>query len=141
DGMRGALMQGKGALLAKKGGKVTIRSFDDRGGERDLGLAVDGRQSPLIDTLHRLLWLQKHRTADVPKFLRECGADLGAGRLVAQALGGKPLRAEPTMGAQKDERTAEQRAIDTFLASYQDIVRVASDGPLFSRAESSKERA
>jgi hypothetical protein len=47
---------------------------------------------------------------------------------------GKPLRAEPTPGAQKDERADEQKAIDTFLASFQDITRSVSAGPLFEQA-------
>ncbi len=138
DGMKGALMQGKRALLAKKGSKITLRTFEDRGAERDLGLPEDGRTPPLVDVLHRLLYLQKHRPAEVPKFLSTCGADLGEVRLLAQALGGRPLRAEPTPGAQKDERSAEQRAVDTLLASYQDISRSQSAGPLFDQVGRSK---
>ena len=133
DGMRGALTTGAKALLAKKGSKVSLRSFEDRGKERDLGLMDDGKVPPLVDVLHRLLWLQKNRPADVPKFLKESQADLESVRLLAQALGGRPLRAEPRPGAQKDERTSEQRAIDTFLASFQDLSRTKSVGPLFER--------
>ncbi len=43
--------------------------------------------------------------------------------MLCEALGGRALRAEPRPGAQKDERTPEQRAIDTFLASFQDLSR------------------
>src|SRR5207249_4827049 len=41
DGIKGALTQGRRALLAKKGSKVSLRSFEDRGGSSDLGL-LDG---------------------------------------------------------------------------------------------------
>lgn len=138
DGMKGALMAGKRALLAKKGAKVSLRGFEDRGGERELGLPLDGKAPPLVDVLHRLLWLQKHRSADVGRFVEESRADMGAVRLLAQALGGRPLRAEPVPGAQKDERTGEQRAVDTLLASFQDLTRAASAGPLFDRATRGK---
>ncbi|OLE63410.1 MAG: hypothetical protein AUI36_09955 [Cyanobacteria bacterium 13_1_40CM_2_61_4] len=133
DGMRGALTTGAKALLTKKGSKVALRSFEDRGKERDLGLLDDARIPPLIDVLHRLLWLQKNRPAEIPKFLKESQADLESVRLLAHALGGRPLRAEPSPGTQKDDRTTEQRAIDTFLASFQDLSRGTSFGPLFER--------
>jgi putative DNA methylase len=129
DGMRGALMAGNKAVLGKKGNKVLLRSFEDRGKERGLGLMDDGKMPPLVDVLHRLLWLQKNRPGDIGKFVNESKADLASVRLLAQALGGRPLRSEPRPGAQKDERTSEQRAIDTFLASFGDIARGA--GPLF----------
>jgi putative DNA methylase len=125
DGMKGALMQGKSALLAKKGSKVSIHSFAERGSHSELGLYSDGKPASLIDVLHRLLWLQKNRSSEVASFVKECKADLEAVRLLAQALGGRPLRAEPTPGAQKDTRTEEQRAIDTLLATMQDLGRAA----------------
>lgn len=134
DGMRGALTTGAKALLAKKGSKISLRSFEERGNERGLGVMENGKAAPLVDVLHRLLWLQKNRPADIPKFLNESQADLSSVRLLAQALGGRPLRAEPRPGAQKDERTSEQRAIDTFLASFQDVARGRSSGPLFESA-------
>lgn len=127
DGMRGALMQGRKALLAKKSSKVQLRGFEERGKESGLGEPEDGVVPPLIDVLHRLLWLQTQRPSEVEKFVKASRADMGSVRLLAQALGGKPLRAEPRPGAQVDERTSEQRAIDTFLASYRDPARAASD--------------
>lgn len=135
DGMKGALMQGKHALLAKKGSKVSIHSFVERGAYAELGLFLDGKPAPLIDVLHRLLWLQKNLSSEVAPFVKECGADLEAVRLLAQALGGRPLRAEPTPGAQKDTRTEEQRAIDTLLATMQDLGRAAkTQEPLMEHA-------
>lgn len=135
DGMKGALMQGKSALLAKKGSKVNIHSFSERGANSELGLYADGHPAPLIDVLHRLLWLQKNRSSEVSTFVKECKADLEAVRLLAQALGGRPLRAEPTPGAQKDTRTEEQRAIDTLLATMQDLGRTAkTQEPLMEHA-------
>ena len=135
DGMKGALMQGKSALLAKKGSKVNIHSFSERGANSELGLYTDGHPAPLIDVLHRLLWLQKNRSSEVSTFVKECKADLEAVRLLAQALGGRPLRAEPTPGAQKDTRTEEQRAIDTLLATMQDLGRTAkTQEPLMEHA-------
>jgi putative DNA methylase len=136
DGLKGALTQGRKALLVKKGSKVRLRDFEDRGAEKSLGLhSEEGRPPPLIDVLHRLLWLQKNKSADIPSFLSDSKADLATLRLLAQALGGRPLRAEPKPGAQRDERTAEQRAVDTFLASFQDLSRAAranpGHGPLF----------
>ena len=135
DGMKGALMQGKHAILAKKGSKVSIHSFVERGANSELGLYADGKAAPLIDVLHRLLWLQKNRSTEVASFVKECKADLEAVRLLAQALGGRPLRAEPTPGAQKDTRTEEQRAIDTLLATMQDLGRAAkTQEPLMEHA-------
>lgn len=133
DGIKGALMQGKSALLAKKGSKITIRGYAERGSESSLGLPEDGNPPPLVDVLHRLLWLQKHRPSEIPGFVHESKADLESVRLLAQALGGRPLRAEPRPGAQRDERTEEQRTIDTFMASFKDLRRPGSLGPLFER--------
>lgn len=141
DGIRGALMQGKGSLLLKKGSKVAIRGYVERGEHAALGLLVDGKAPPLIDVLHRLLWLQRNRPSEIAAFLGESRADLEAVRLLAQALGGRPLRAEPRPGAQKDERTEEQRAIDTFLASFQDLTRHSTLGPLFDRRGSATEES
>ncbi len=138
-GARGALTGGAHALLGKKGSKITLRGFEERGDAASLGLPRDGKPAPVVDVLHRLLWLQKHRAAEAPAFLQESGADVDAVRLLAQALGGRPLRAEPTPGAQRDERTAEQRAIDTLLASFGDLTRNAPAGPLFEAAARRRE--
>ncbi len=131
DGIKGALMKGKRALLSKSGSKVSLRTFEERGADPDLGLSDLGGAAPLIDVLHRLLWLQRNRPAEIGAFLQQSKADLNQVKLLAQALGGKPLRAEPRPGAQRDERTSEQRAIDTLLASFENVTRKATDGPLF----------
>lgn len=118
-----ALTRGGDALVEKKGSKVRLRTFEERGDLDDLGLPTPERpKAPLIDVLHRLLWLVEHDNSLIQEFLGQALPDKYLLRVVAQSLQGKALASEPTPGAMLDERTPEQRAIQTLLASWRRIV-------------------
>lgn len=118
-----ALARGRLGLVEKKGSKVRLKDYTERGAEPSLGLPDDGgRRAPSIDVLHRLLWLVENDQARLSDFLAQSMPDKYLLRLTAQTLGGKALASEPTPGAVRDERTTEQRAIDSLLAGWRRIV-------------------
>jgi putative DNA methylase len=118
----GGLTSGRNPLVEKKKDKVRLRDYRERGEDEDMGLPHNGAKAPLIDVLHRLLWLAEHAPLEVPQFLTLAQPDAAQLRLVAQALAGRALAAEPTPGAMRDTRSAEQGAIDRLLAAWKRVV-------------------
>jgi putative DNA methylase len=114
-----SVLRGRDALLKQEKGKVKFRDFEDRGSTDGLGEPDDGDPSPrpLIDVLHRLLWLSQHQAADVRDFLRRSRADEARLRTVAQALSGEALSKK---GAGTSGR--EQAAIASVLGAWQRLV-------------------
>lgn len=118
-----ALTRGKASLIEKKGAKVRLRDYSERGESSSLGLpTVEGVPAPLVDVLHRLLWLVEHDHSRISDLLAEAKFDKYLLRLSAQTLSGRALAGEPTPGAVRDERTPEQRAIDSLLAGWRRII-------------------
>ncbi|MBK9940842.1 MAG: DUF1156 domain-containing protein [Kouleothrix sp.] len=120
DGPR-ALTSGPNPLIKKTKTTIDWRDYRSRGANEHLGL-FNGQEPPLIDILQRLLWLNDNHPADIPKFLMEARPDVARLKLVAEALGGKGLAAEPTPGAVRDERTEEQKAIGRLLPAWRRVV-------------------
>jgi len=116
------LTWGSNPLVEKKKDKVRLRDYRSRGEDEDLGLPCNGARAPLVDVLHRLLWLAEHAPLEVPQFLVQARPDAAQLRLVAQALAGRALAAEPTPGAMRNTRTPEQGAIDRLLAAWKRVV-------------------
>lgn len=114
-----SLMRGRSALAQQEKGKVKLRDFEQRGGVDRLGEPDEDDPSPrpLIDVLHRLLWLSQHHTADVRDFLRRSQVDASRLRTVAQALSGEAL-AKKGFGTS----SREQAAIASVLGSWQRLV-------------------
>ena len=111
------------ALVEKAGGKFRVRSFEERGGDDALGIGGDGRPAPLIDVVHRLLWLLDHRPAQVREFLKAARPSPEQLRLVTQALCAPVLgRAEAPDAAP----TAELRALAKLNANWRGIVEGAA---------------
>jgi len=114
-----SLLRGRKALLQQEKGKVKFRDFEQRGAVEGLGEPDEDDPSPrpLIDVLHRLLWLSQHHTADVQDFLRRSQVDATRLRTVAQALSGEAL-------ARKGFGTSsrEQAAIASVLGSWGRLV-------------------
>jgi putative DNA methylase len=117
-GPRG-LVKGVRALLAQDKGRVQFRDYRQRGSNQALGRAVDGQVGvPLIDVLHRALWLAEEQPLDLRDFLGSAGAEPDQLRLVAQALSGGALSRKgvgTTLG--------EQSAIQSLLASWKRLVQ------------------
>ena len=89
----------------------------------------------LIDILHRLLWLAEHKPSEINNYLALAQPDGNKLKLVAQSLAGRALTGNvtpsPIAEGEKGEnnesletinsnvtKSAEQRAIDTLLASW-----------------------
>lgn len=122
DGASG-ITDGKQALVQKTKNKVQLRDYQDRGMDEDLGKGASAAKLPsLIDILHRMLWLAEHKPSDISNFLSVSQPDATQLRLVAQALAGRALT--PNSGDSEGgmQRTREQSAIDTFLASWKRLV-------------------
>ena len=73
-------------IRGKGGGKFRVRTFEERGDDERLGVGEDGRPAPLVDLVHRLLWLLDHQPAALPEFLREARPNPEQLRVVTQAL-------------------------------------------------------
>ena len=113
----GSISDGKRQLAKVTKSKVAVLDFAERGKESSLGIPANGVNAPLIDVLHRLLWLMQNDRAQVPVFLDEALVDQGRLRLLANALKGRALA-----GLGGTERTDEQKAIDRLLAQWGRVV-------------------
>jgi putative DNA methylase len=133
DGQRG-LSSGSRALVEKKKAKYRLRDFTERGDDEKLGLpdAQAGMPAPLIDVLHRVLWLMENEPRTLGKFLEETRPDRERLRLVAQALAGAGLKgkSEEATKAVVATTTAEQAALGKLLANWRTLIE-SSATPLF----------
>ncbi|MCZ7543291.1 MAG: hypothetical protein M5R40_07005 [Anaerolineae bacterium] len=122
----GGLTWGRNALVEKDRDKVSLCDYHDRGDDETLGLQGEGGvRAPLIDVLHRLLWLVENAPSEVPTFLVQARPDAAQLRLVAQALAGRALTGSPAPGGTGrlgEARTREQGAIDRLLAAWRRVV-------------------
>jgi putative DNA methylase len=127
DGPTG-LSTGSTALVEKKKGKYRARDYTERGDNDKLGLPDDnGQPAPLIDVLHRLLWLMENSPRKIADFLDESGADRERLRVLAQALAGAALSGKSEEDAEKLVGTtpAERAAIAKLLANWRSLVENA----------------
>jgi putative DNA methylase len=145
DGPKG-LSTGRHALVEKKKGKYRLRDFTERGADEKLGLP-DGQAGslshpPLIDALHRILWLVENQPRALNKFLDEARPDRERLRLVAQALAGTALEGG-SVREWKSERAGghttatEQAALKKLLANWKALIERTSM-PLFDRTNRSE---
>jgi len=127
----GGLTDGKLALIQKTKNQVQLRDYSDRGADPELGIQKTekqqsfnikpdaiGKTPTMIDVLHRLLWLTEHKPQDIPEYLSLAQPEANQLRLVAQSLAGRALTPETGQETLNTNRTAEQQAIDTLLASW-----------------------
>jgi putative DNA methylase len=131
DGPRG-LSVGKRALVEKRKGKYRLRDFTERGDDEQLGMPDDeGTVAPLIDVLHRVLWLVENELPNLPRFFDEAAPHRERLRLVAQALAGTALKGgEKADGKAPLITTPEEQAVVAKLtANWRTLVdRQIADG-------------
>jgi len=124
-GPRG-LIKGARSLLAQETGKVQLRDYKQRGSNDAVGRSLDGAIAPpLIDVLHRALWLAEERPSDLRDFLSSTGVEANQLRLVAQALSGGAL-SRKGIGT----TPGEQSALQSLLASWKRLVEESLAGAL-----------
>lgn len=115
----GGLSEGRQRLVALEKSTATVLDFARRGPEPELGQGVDGQPAPLIDVLHRLVWLHENDRMQTGDFLRTTKPDLDRLRLLAHALKGR------TLADGSDTRTEEQKALDRLLVQWPRVVEGA----------------
>ncbi|MBN1458567.1 MAG: DUF1156 domain-containing protein, partial [Armatimonadetes bacterium] len=120
DGL-GSLTYGGHAVLEKKKGKYGLLDYAERGSDDKLGLpdARTGETAPVVDALHRLLWLVEHRQGKVAEFLREAQPNREQMRLVAQALAGPALKGGELLPVSP---SGEVGALSRLLANWRAVV-------------------
>jgi putative DNA methylase len=131
----GGLSSGSRALVEKKKGKYRLRDYTERGADDRLGLSEnDGAPAPLVDALHRILWLVEHEPRNLTKFLDEARPDRERLRLVAQALAGAGLKGKSEEEARLLVTTtaSEQAALGKLLANWRALIE-APAMPLYDR--------
>ena len=107
------------SLVEKDGGDVRVRTFAERGGHDALGLPTDGRPAPLVDALHRTLWLMDNRPAELSTWFKLARPNQEQLRLVAQALSGPVLTARRTVETGLAEETS---ALHKLTANWRGVV-------------------
>ena len=110
-------------LVEKAGSKFRVRNFEERGEDAALGLNVDGRSAPLVDVLHRLLWLLAERPAAASEYLDTARPNTELLRLVAQALAAPILERAQAPDASP---TPELGALARLNANWRVIVEGAT---------------
>jgi putative DNA methylase len=129
DGVHG-LSSGSRQLVEKKKTKYRLLDYSERGDDAKLGaLTEEGQSAPLIDALHRLLWLMERHPSEITEFLIETRPNIEQLRLVAQALAGPALK-----GGELGEVTSgsELAALTKLTANWRSVVE--AEGPLFQAA-------
>lgn len=124
DGQNG-LSTGSRALVEKKKGKYRLRDFAERGDDEKLGMPKDaGKASPLIDVLHRILWLVENEPRSLNTFLDEAQPDRERLRLVAQTLAGTALAGSNNDGTEHTPATTpeEAAALKKLVANWKALI-------------------
>jgi len=124
DGQNG-LSSGSRALVEKKKGKYRLRDFAERGDDEKLGVPKDdGKAAPLIDILHRILWLVENQPRNLNDFLDEARPDRERLRLVAQTLAGTALAGRKDDGPEHTLATtpAEGAALKKLVANWRALI-------------------
>jgi putative DNA methylase len=138
DGLH-SLSYGSRPLVEKKKDKYRLLDYAERGDDPSLGSPTeDGQPTPLVDALHRVLWLMERHPSGIPDFLREARPDIEQLRLVAQALAGPALK-----GGELGEVATggELAALTKLTANWRSVVEDAAgpaEGPLFKAAKQSE---
>jgi len=123
DGPHG-LSTGSHNLIEKKKGKYRLLDFSERGDDKHLGMpADDGQPAPLVDALHRTLWLLEKHPTQLSEFLRESQINREQLRLVAQALAGPALKGGELADVSP---SAELSALAKLTANWQSVVEDAA---------------
>ena len=109
------------SLVEKHRSKFRVRTFEERGNDDSLGLGKDRVPAPLVDIVHRLLWLLDNRPLQVEKFLKAARPSYEQLRLVTQALCA-PVLSDPQV--RDATPTAELRALDRLNANWRSVIEV-----------------
>ena len=110
-------------LVEKSGSKFRVRNYAERGDDETLGLAANGEAVPLVDVLHRLLYLLDEQPSAIHEYLQEARPNGEQLRLVTQALCTPVLDRMATLEASP---TAELGTLARLNANWRSIVERAA---------------
>lgn len=117
------LSAGSRALIQKRKSQYRLRDYAERGEDDKLGMpSSEGLSAPLVDILHRTLWLMEHRPHALAEFLRDARPNRDQMRLVAQALSGPALKGGEVGDVSP---TAELSALGKLTANWRSVVEDA----------------
>ncbi len=105
------------SLVEKQRSKFRVRNYQERGGAEQLGIGTEG-PAPLVDVVHRMLWLLDNRPTDLDDFLRKAQPNQAALRLVTQALCA-PVLARSEL---QEKPTEELAALAKLNANWRPVV-------------------
>ena len=112
------------SLVEKTSNQFRVRNYEERGSEEKLGVGTDDQPAPLIDVLHRVLWLIDNRpTEQLLIFLNEVRPNVEQLRLVTQALCAPVLRHQE---AQDATPTKELGILSKLAANWQSLIEGAA---------------
>jgi len=94
--------------------------------QEKLGLPHAGESAPLIDVLHRLLWMVEHQPAMIPAYLDKARPDVERLRIVAQTLAGQTLAGNGNGGGKSlvAARGAEAAALRKLTTNWRTLIEV-----------------
>jgi len=110
------LSSGRNPLLEKKGKRYRLRDYSERGMDEKLGL--DGK--PIIDVLHRLLWLLENQAYKIPEYLMQAKPNYELLKLTAQTLAGTALSGSRELIATTSD---EKSVLKRLLANWKNIIK------------------
>lgn len=113
------------SLVEKQGSRFRVRNYVDRGAAEQLGMGGDD-SPPLVDVVHRMLWLLDNQPAELQGFLRRAQPNQEALRLVTQALCAPVLARSESQG----KSTEELAALSKLNANWRPVV----EGAAFAQA-------
>jgi putative DNA methylase len=128
------LSHGARALVAKSKTTYRLRDFTERGNDERLGLSdtieskADGirttQHAPLIDVLHRVLWLMENQPARLADFLAKARPNLDHLRVVAETLAGAKLAGNGKAGGRSlvAARGAEAEALKKLTTNWRMVI-------------------
>ena len=127
------------ALLEKQKGKYKLKDFKDRGPDKKLGLMKEtGQPAPMIDALHRVLWLMENCPGDLPGFLLDAQPNREQMRLVAQVLAGPALKG----GEMADVSPhVELSALSKLTANWKSVIEISALTPLEKKEQKTGQRS
>ena len=113
------------SLVEKHGSRFRVRSYQERGAAEQLGIGA-GDPPPLIDVVHRMLWLLDNRPTDLQEFLAAAQPNQEALRLVTQALCAPVLARSDS----QEKATEELAALSKLNANWRPVI----EGAAFAQA-------
>ncbi len=113
------------APVEKAGTKFRVRTYEERGGHASVGRAGQDRAAPLVDVLHRVLWLLDNRPAELQEYLAAARPNQEQLRLVTEALSG-PVHGRSELRETGAAASAEQRACARLNANWRSVIEHAS---------------